>query len=555
MRHEPEADNTRMSDAWCGYDIRNMTIAAVLADKAARVGEKVFLKYVPDGRCLTYREANELSNRIANGLLERGVKKGEQVAVLMGNSLEALLTHFALNKMGAVSVPINTAARGQLLAYYLVQSDAVAVVCDDEFLAGLADIAGDIPGVRLVVQAGASRPAALEALSGKALADLAGLQRASSLPPEHPPRFSDPAFVMYTSGTTGPSKGVLFTHAHALMWERDAQELYGISEQDSYYLCLPLFHAAGLLGIGYLMAVVGGTVVLTSRFSASRFWADVRDGGATSTILMGSMINIVWSMPPAPSDGDNTLRFVFSAPYPKFGAAFEKRFGVTLVAGYGLSDYGTPLRLLPDAPADKKGSLGCPTAGWEVRVVDDDDFPVTTGEVGELVISNRNPWRTSSGYYRMPEATVNATRNGWFHTGDNAYMDGDGYFWMHGRKKDALRRRGENISAFEVEQVMLSHPAVSDVAVYGVRSEMAEDEVAATVVLRGGAQVTYAGLIEHCRRNMAYYMVPRYLKFAGDLPKTLSGKVQKYLLREAAHADPGSLWDREAAGIVVKRGS
>jgi len=148
---------------------------------------------------------------------------------------------------------------------------------------------------------------------------------------------------------------------------------------------------------------------------------------------------------------------------------------------------------------------------------------------------------------------VSASRNGWFHTGDNAYVDGDGYFWMHGRKKDALRRRGENISAFEVEQIMLSHPAVADVAVYGVRSEMAEDEVAASVVLRSGAEVTHAALIEHCRHNMAYYMVPRYLKFTDDLPKTLSGKVQKYLLREAADANPGALWDREAGGSLLKR--
>ncbi len=247
------------------------------------------------------------------------------------------------------------------------------------------------------------------------------------------------------------------------------------------------------------------------------------------------------------------MRLCLSTPLPRFAPEFEQRFGMRFVSGYGLSDFGPVAAFTLSDPASKLGSCGKPRFGYEMRIVDGDDFDVPVGQTGEIVLRTNLLWDIASGYYKNPQATVETWRNGWFHTGDRGYLDGDGYLWYVDRKKDAIRRRGENVSAFEVEQVLLRHPAIADVAVYAVDADTAEDEVAAAIILREGATLSEAELIEHAQKNLAYFMVPRFVRIEADLPRTLTGKIEKYRLREDAKKDPTGMWDREKAGIVVKR--
>jgi len=238
---------------------------------------------------------------------------------------------------------------------------------------------------------------------------------------------------------------------------------------------------------------------------------------------------------------------------PSFTAAFERRFGLRAVSNYGLSDFATVTSLRADAPESKRGSMGLPRSYFELRVVDDDDLECPVGQVGEVVLRSKQPWRAATGYYKMPQATADANRNQWFHTGDRAWRDEDGYLWFVDRKKDCIRRRGENISSYEVEQIMASHPAVGAVAVFPITTPQQDEEVGAAVVLRDGHALSERELIEYCAARMSYFMVPRYLRFVPELPTTMNQKVEKFRLRESMEAALDDVWDRERAGIVLAR--
>jgi crotonobetaine/carnitine-CoA ligase len=291
---------------------------------------------------------------------------------------------------------------------------------------------------------------------------------------------------------------------------------------------------------------------LTRRFSVSRFWPEVREMGATQANLLGVMGNFLWNQPPGPQDREHTLRQCTMVPMPPFAGDFEQRFGVRMTSVYALSDYGMGSLLGPEHPADKKRSAGLPAPGVEVAILDDDDMPLPAGQPGEIALRAREPWTTSQGYWKMPEATIAARRNLWFHTGDRGYLDADGYLFFVDRKKDAIRRRGENISSWEIEQILQAHPAVAEVAAFPVRAE-SEDEVMVSIVLRPDAALDAPGLLAYCQANMAYYMVPRYVDFVPALPRTLTEKVEKYKLRANAEQRLSEIWDREKAGIAVRR--
>lgn len=533
-----------------GYHLTELTIGQVVAAQARRLGDATYLSYLPDGRRLGYAAMHALSNRIANGLLAAGVGPGMHVGVMLDNCPEQLLLYMALGKMGAVAVPVNTAARGQLLQHYLGHADAVALVTSSALLPHAAEALGQLPAVRWVVElaeAGTPRHAAAELGQAQWL-PYAQLLEAADTTPVVPVKFTDLAFLLYTSGTTGPSKAIMFTHAYALLYGIDQAENYGFRGSDVIHVCLPLFHANGLLSHCYGALVVGAQVALARRFSASAFWQQVRDSGATVLSLLGSMANILWSLPARADDADHRVRQATIAPVPSVRAEFERRYGLRILSTYGLTDYGLGAIYGPDAPASKLGSAGRARRGMQLRIVDEDDLPLPPGEVGEIVMRSDYPWNTASGYYKMPEATLASRRNLWFHTGDRGYLDADGYLFFADRKKDAIRRRGENISAFEVEQAIVSHAAVADVAVFPVATSLGEDEVAAAIVLAEGAQLAEAEVIEHCRRNLAYFMVPRYLRFVRDLPRNATHKVEKHRLQAQAQAALAQWWDREAAG-------
>lgn len=533
-----------------GYGLTEMTIPNVLADKASKHGDKLFLHSLEDGRTYTYRDIDLTSNRIAQGLMALGLGRGSHVAIMMENCPEQMLLYFAIGKIGGVAVPLNTSARGKLLQYFLTHSDAVAVVCESEYVSVLAEAIRETPAVRHLITLGNTGAQKAELVT---VCNFKDLLEAPMKVSDVPVRFDDLAMLAYTSGTTGPSKGNMMLQATVVQMGMTTAESHGYHSSDVVYICLPLNHANAYLCALWGALIAGASVALSRRFSVSRYWAEIRRSGATFTNLLGSMAHMLWTQEPQPDDRSNCLRGCVMTPVPKFAVDWQQRFGPRVLSSYGQTDYVNAAVYTMADPQDKLGSAGRPRAGVELRIVDEYDEDVPVGTVGELVVRSNNPWSSSQGYYKMPEATLEASRNLWWHTGDLAHLDKDGYLWFADRKKDALRRRGENISAYEVEDIIVRHPAVKDVAVYAIPSEVSEDEVCVSIVLKPDASMTERELVEFCAANMAYYMVPRFVHFARSLPRTETQKVQKMELRRFAAENRGALWDREAAGVIVKR--
>jgi len=362
--------------------------------------------------------------------------------------------------------------------------------------------------------------------------------------------WSDPFIIMFTSGTTGPSKGSLMPHNYGLYMADICCEAAEYGERDCLYNVLPLFHGNAQV-LSTLPALLSGArMVLGEKFSASRFWDDVRKFRCTEFNYIGGIVPILYKADPRPGDADNSLRIMFGAGAPEeIFEPFQKRFGVTLVEGYGMTEIGIPLvNTLKD---NKPGTCGRIYPGYSLKVVDDNGFEVGPDTPGELMIRPSKPYSMMLEYYKMPEKTVDAWQDLWFHTGDYLRYDEEGYFYFIDRKKDALRRRGENISSFEVENTINSHPAVMESAAIAVKSPMGEDEVMVCLSLKPGESLQPERLIDFCSEKMAYFMVPRYLRFMKELPKTPTQKIQKQQLRQAGVTE--DTWDIEVAGYKVRR--
>jgi carnitine-CoA ligase len=342
-------------------------------------------------------------------------------------------------------------------------------------------------------------------------------------------------------------------HATVIQFGMCNAQSHGYRSDDIVYICLPLNHANAYLNSLWGAFIADASVAVSRGFSVSRYWSEVRKSGATITNLLGSMVNMLWSRPASDDDKDHRLRTMSMVPVPKFAADWEQRHATRIVSSYGLTDFASVAIYTLTDPPSKLGSAGRPRPGFEFQIVDENDAQVPAGVTGEVVLRSLTPWAASLGYYKMPEATLSAMRNLWWHTGDYGHVDADGYLYFGDRKKDSLRRRGENISAFEVESIILQHPSIKDAAVFAISSEMSEDEVAAAIVLVDGHTLAEAELIVYCAKNMAHYMVPRFIQVCADLPRTSSHKVRKDVLRQAAQADRSLLWDREAHGVVVER--
>ncbi|MFF7058111.1 AMP-binding protein [Achromobacter spanius] len=531
-------------------DTRTLTIGSAVRSAAERFGDRTAVTFLGSGTTLAYSELHRRSNSIARGLAAAGICSGMHVALFLDNSSEQLLAYAALGKLGAVAVPLNTAARGAMLRYYLEQSDAEAIIVLADYLPAISETIGDLSQIKVVLQI----PGALEAPVQKVgqahvenFADLYGFPDSDL---QSTVTYKDLALLMYTSGTTGPSKANMFSHAHMLWYALEQVQYHKITSTDVVYVTLPLFHANGLLSSTLGSVLAGAHAVVAPRFSASRFWVDIAEHGATLTGLLGSMSNILLKRPRTADDAKNSLRAVVMIPAGEAAKEFSERFATTIYSGYGLTDYSLATAFNDDDPPHKLGTSGRPRENIEIRIVDDDDFDLPRGQPGEILLRAKTPWRTACGYYKMPEATLEALRNGWFHTGDLGYLDQDGYLNFFGRKKDSIRRRGENISSYEVELVVRKLPEVADVAVFGVPSMISDEEVAACVVLREGAALSEDGLATFCLANMPYFMVPRYIRFAAELPRNMSEKVVKSLLVEDAKKDLASYRDMES--VIAK---
>jgi len=525
--------------------VTEWTMAAVTARRAQLSGDTLFLRFIPDGRTYTYRELHRLTDGLAAALQRLGIRQKQHVAVITDNCPEQILGFYALGKLGAVSVPINPATRGELLRYYLDHADCCCAIVAAELVPFLAEVVVAMPLLRRVLVIGDAAVARQQIAPSGIEVDEFPAQLDCSQAFQSPSRYCDLAYLIYTSGTTGPSKAIIVSHACAHSWGEQSVRFRYYEPGDVDYVFLPVFHASALLVqvTGALMA--GTTVALTRRFSASRFWDDVRSSGATRFNSVGAVGSFLYAQPATARDLEHKLRVCTVTPAPPFVLDFERRFGVRVINNYVLSDYGAATWRPLDAPQEKIFSCGIPRDGFSVRIVDEDDIDVPAGSQGEILLRSEQPWSTPAGYYKMPEQTIESRRNMWFHTGDRGYLDIDGYLYFIDRKKDAIRRRGENISAYEVERAILMHDAIEQVAVYPVRSEFTEDEVAASVVLKAGQSISPEALIAHCIVNMSAFMVPRFLEFVDALPLTPTSKVEKYKLKARAESAQTRLWDRE----------
>ena len=491
----------------------------------------------------TFADAANAAACRAGMLAAAGIGPGDRVALLLGNRIELMEVVLACGWMGAIAVPINTAAMGPQIGYFLQNSGAKALVIESDLLQRLDQVdgtrlalervwvVGDSPGAKTATSRIESLPAARSPLAAA------------------PVKPGDTLAILYTSGTTGPSKGVMFPHTQYYWWGINSIQLLEITAEDVLCTTLPLFHVNALSTFAQAL-LSGARMVLQERFSASAFWPATGEAGATVIYLLGAMVPILLARPPSKEERSHRVRLALGPGVPPdMITAFAERTGVRLLEGYASTE--TNFVIGSTIHEQRQGTIGRIRPGFQARVVDENDFEVEPGVPGELLLRADEPFAFATGYFGMPDKTVEAWRNLWFHTGDRMVRDAGGNFRFLDRLKDAIRRRGENISSYEVEQVLLSHASVEMAAVFPVRSELAEDEVMATIVLKPGCRLEPLELMAFCEPRMPYFAIPRFLDFVPELPRTENGKVQKFKLRERG---PGSqTWDREAVGYVLKR--
>jgi crotonobetaine/carnitine-CoA ligase len=507
----------------------------LLQERAALTPDRRFVVVAESER--TFAESLERTARLAGALRESGIGVGDRVACLSENRAELLDLIPACAWLGAVVVPFNAAARGATLQHLLASSRPKAFAAETS-LAGALD--------------GLSLPAEVERLWAL---DAGGAEWGSRpvepLPalaepvPAHDAKPGDTAAILFTSGTSGPPKGVCCPHAQFVWWGVNTAAVLGVGPDDTLYTCLPLFHTNALNT--WVQALVHGCgFVLGPRFSASRFWERLVASGATVTYILGAMASILAKRVPGPEDRAHRVRIALAPATPaELHAVFRERFGMELVDGHGMTE--TNLVLGPRDGEQRPGLMGRVMPGFHARVVDEDDEEVPDGTPGELVMRADEPFAFATGYWGLPEETVRAWRNLWFHSGDRVVREPGGWFRFVDRMKDAIRRRGENISAWEVEQAIGLHADVEGVAAVPVPSELGEDEVMVFVVPVAGARIDPAALVAHCEGRLARHAIPRYIEFVDELPLTENGKVRKFVLRERGVS--AATWDREAAGV------
>lgn len=515
-------------------DPTGWVLPAVLEEQERDRGEQVFVRVLDEGE-LTYAEAAIQARRVASRLADLGVRPGDRVALLLPNGLDFVRHWLGLGRLGATVVPLNTALTGEFLVHQLRDSGAGLVVSRGELALTAEDVAGEVPGLTV--------------------AGTDGWEEA----PEWTgplPAFSDIACLMYTSGTTGPSKGVLMPHAHCHLFGLGSIEALGVTSEDRYYVCMPLFHANGLFMQLAATLVAGATAVLRPRFSATRWLADIREERCTVTNLLGSMTQFVHARPADATDRGHGLRVVCPVPNPPaHEAVWRDRFGLPdVVSAYGMTEVNIPLygRL----GASRPGTAGLVLDQWfEVTVRDPDtDLEVATGEVGEIMVRPKVPSAFMAGYAGLPERTLEAWRSFWFHTGDSGVMDAEGWVTFVDRTKDCIRRRGENISSFEVEAAVGRLDGVAEVVAYAVPAGEAgtEDEVMLAVVRDSGpsgATLDEAAVAAHADAVLPRFARPRYIEIVDSLPRTPTAKVRKGELRQRGVTT--GTWDRDRVRATV----
>lgn len=526
------------------------TVLAVLRRAVDADADATLLDIV--GEKTSYGELFERAMRLANGLRTHGVGPGDRVVTLLDSNVDAVAAWFAINAVGGISVPINTAYKGEFLRHQISDAGARLVIAESDYAARVVAVAAGLPaGLRLFCRG--DMPADCGGLWVGELSELLSDDRRD---PGFMPDPADLTMLIYTAGTTGPSKGCMISHNYACNLARQSNELATRRPGETVWTPQPLFHLNATATAVLTSALLTSTVSVYPRFSLSRFWDDIERSEARMVSLLGSAISLIAHMPEnaAMNRCHGQLRIAYGAPFPAdLVRIWRQRFGIERAGapGYGLSEASmivtAPLSTdpVPDASGRRNDD-------FDVRIVDERDHELPPGEVGEIVCRPLRPNVMFSGYWNRPEETVSLLSNLWLHTGDLGKFDDDGNFYFVDRKKDYLRRRGENISSYELETTFLRHPDVREVAVHAVPSEVSEDDVKVTAVLTPTATLTERELCVWAIDRLPYFAVPRYIEFRDELPKNPVGRILKYQLREQGRT--AATWDREESDVrLVKR--
>lgn len=521
--------------------LQHRPFSAILDSLADEAPDEEAILFV-DREVWTWRDVRREARCQAAALQGLGVGHGDYVLSWMPNCPTSVATLFALSYLGAIYVPINTAYRGAMLAHVIRTAEARLMIVH----AGLFDrleeidtgplkdviVVGERPGVstNFIIHAA-------EALEGDADA---------LIPPARAVEDWDTQMVIFTSGTTGPSKAVLTSYRHA---RSAALGFRHVGPGDRNLTAMPLYHVGGIYGLFWAMFHRGSAVV-ADGFSTAAFWSIVRQYGVTTTGLLGSMVDFLNALPPDPGEKNHSLQSAVIAPYGVAAMQFAKRYGVRVYTEFNMSELAVPLFCGPDPVV--VGTCGLPSPGTQLRLVDAFDEEVADGAVGELIVRMDVPWTISHGYLNDDRATASTWRNGWFHTGDMFRRDAQGHYHFMDRAKDAIRRRGENISSFEVENALMCFPGVVEAAAIGVPApDGAEQEVMAVLKVHEPEAFDPATLIAFLEKEIAHFMIPRFVRLVDQFPRTPTQKIEKHRLR--AEGVTPRTWDRETAGIKIRR--
>jgi crotonobetaine/carnitine-CoA ligase len=506
-----------------------LVLSRLVETRASEDPDRTFLIEAATGLSLSRAEFAAGVRSWAGSFRSLGVSSGETVLVMLETSAAAVCAWLGAARLKAIAVPVNTQYRGDMLRYIVNDADARVMVVSAQFVPVVAEVSASCPALKVLVVVEDGSSDAVSAAGPRSIGSADFLAAAASVGDLPMPAPHDIATVVYTSGTTGASKGVMMPWAQmyaTAFWEGPTTEL---GSDDVIYLPFPFYHVTVSAPI-YQMVLVGGAVVIRDRISVTSYWDEIRAYGITYTNLLGVMVSMLMSQESRPEDSDNPLRIAGVVPRTADIAEFETRFGVRTTTIFNMTEASVPF-IDHDGQATDPTSCGFQRPGYETRIVDEWDYPVAMGEVGELIVRTDEPWMLYAGYWRKPAATALAWRNGWFHTGDAFRRDAEGQYFFVDRFKDAIRRRGENISSMELEYLVGRHPDVAEVAALGVPSTLGEEDVKVFVVRVADATLSEADLIGELSAHMPAFMVPRYVEFVEELPKTPTYKIRKVELR------------------------
>ena len=552
MRGHPKLD-----DLGPALPRERWTLVEAVRHQARAQGEREFLSF-ENGERFSFAEFDRLTDCLATALADLGLTAGDRILGLLTNSKEFMITMIATHKLRAVFVPVNTELRGGFLEHQIINSSPRMIVVDDNLMGRFSSFDPSETGIETVVGVGDESSPDISKLG--LLAEVSQV-RMDSLLDTTPntekladPSPSDVCTIMYTSGTTGPSKGVLMPQGHCYLFALGIVAAMELTEQDRYFCCMPLFHANGLFMQVYASLLAGSSCHVTKRFSVTDWLNIVREENVTVTNALGVMPEFIFRSPPSPNDRDHKMTRILAIPVAEeWGVAMQERCGVKLRQGFGMTEVNMVAYSDLDDPV-MSGCAGPPLSDFfEVIIADpDSDVELPRDQVGEILVRPQIPFCFNVGYFKMPDKTVEAWRNLWFHTGDAGRMDSEGRLFFVDRIKDRIRRRGENISSYELEQTLNEYPGVIESAAVGLRVPGAggEDEIKAVIAINGPSPDPEA-FLDWCVPRMPRHTVPRYLEFVAELDKTASGKIRKQAIRDAGVTE--DTWDRESIGYVISR--